>query len=407
MVVWQNCFVMVKRGFGISKMKNTEKLIIKYLTNSISKEEWDELNKWFENAADTKNFAEYIKVNYAIDDIMSEFNTEKTKQTILEKIKKDKRNIVTLRIIRAIKYAAILLLLIGVGYTYQQGYFTKGFDESKVIDAPNEDTIVLEHEDGNLEIISEGEVVDLVNSKGKVIGKQQGNRLIYKDQEEAEETATEELVYNQLTVPYGKRFELELSDGTIAHLNAGSSLKYPIRFLNEGNREVFLVGEAYLDVTKDTSRPFLISTSNQLDIQVLGTQFNVSNYPEDATTEVVLVEGSVGLQVNEDDNITVLEPGFKGSFDREHGFISTTPVITNIYTSWVKGDLVFRGMSLDNILKKLERHYNVAITNHNAEFSQKKFNANFGNEPIEVVLNYFKNIYGIDYSINDNKIILN
>nr|WP_299381168.1 FecR family protein [Allomuricauda sp.] len=398
---------MVKRGFGISKMKNTEKLIIKYLTNSISKEEWDELNKWFENAADTKNFAEYIKVNYAIDDIMSEFNTEKTKQTILEKIKKDKRNIVTLRIIRAIKYAAILLLLIGVGYTYQQGYFTKGFDESKVIDAPNEDTIVLEHEDGNLEIISEGEVVDLVNSKGKVIGKQQGNRLIYKDQEEAEETATEELVYNQLTVPYGKRFELELSDGTIAHLNAGSSLKYPIRFLNEGNREVFLVGEAYLDVTKDTSRPFLISTSNQLDIQVLGTQFNVSNYPEDATTEVVLVEGSVGLQVNEDDNITVLEPGFKGSFDREHGFISTTPVITNIYTSWVKGDLVFRGMSLDNILKKLERHYNVAITNHNAEFSQKKFNANFGNEPIEVVLNYFKNIYGIDYSINDNKIILN
>ncbi|MEX0315554.1 MAG: FecR family protein [Allomuricauda sp.] len=383
-------------------MKNIEKLIVKYLTNSISKKEWDELNLWFERSKDSQTLREYIKINYAIEDLMSEFDTEKTKKLILEKIKKDKRSVVTLRITRFLKYAAVAVLLFGIGFMYEQDYFSDVFNKSVDTTSPIEDTIVLEHEDGNLEIISEGEVTEIVNSKGEVIGKQQGNRLIYSDAD----TDSEELIYNQLTVPYGKRFELELSDGTIAHLNAGSSLKYPVKFLNEGNREVFLVGEAYLDVAKDAERPFIIGTSDNLDVQVLGTQFNVSNYPEDATTEVVLVEGSVGLKIDEESSTVVLEPGFKGSFDRREGNISTTPVITSIYTSWVKGELVFRGMSLENILKKLERHYNVAITNQNLEYSQKKFNANFGNEPIETVLNYFKNTYGINYAINNNKVIL-
>ncbi|MGX1930588.1 FecR family protein [Flagellimonas sp. 2504JD4-2] len=383
-------------------MTNIEKLIVKYLTNSISKKEWDELNLWFEQSKDTQTFREYIKINYAIEDLMSEFDTEKTKKFILEKIKRDKRSVVTLRITRFIKYAAIAILLLGIGFMYEQDYFSDVFNKSVDIASPAEDTIVLEHEDGNLEIISEGEVTEIVNSKGEVLGKQQGNRLIYNDAN----TNPEELIYNQLTVPYGKRFELELSDGTIAHLNAGSSLKYPVRFLNKGNREVFLVGEAYLDVAKDSERPFIISTSDNLDVQVLGTQFNVSNYPEDTTTEVVLVEGSVGLQTDDKSDTVVLEPGFKGSFDRQARDISTTPVITSIYTSWVKGELVFRGMSLENILKKLERHYNVAITNQNMEYSQKRFNANFGNQPIETVLNYFKNTYGIDYTINNNNVTL-
>ncbi len=387
-------------------MDNIEKLIVKYLTNSISKKEWDELNLWFEQSKDTKTFNEYIKLNYAIEDIMTEFNTEKTKKSILEKIKKDKRSVVTLRVTKFLKYAAMVILFLGIGYAYQQDFFSEGFDKPIDIASPDEDTIILEREDGSLKILSEGTAIEIVNSKGEIIGKQEGNRLIYGDSNNESNTDSEELIYNQLIVPYGKRFELELSDGTIAHLNAGSSLKYPVRFLNEGKREVFLVGEAYLNVAKDSKRPFIISTSDNLDVQVLGTQFNISNYPEDATTEVVLVEGSVGMQADGISDTIILEPGFKGSFDRQQRNISTTPVITSVYTSWVKGELVFRAMSLENILKKLERHYNVAITNQNLEYSQKKFNANFGNEPIEIVLNYFKNTYGIDYAINNNKVTL-
>jgi len=380
-------------------VKNTEKLIIKYLTNSISKKEWDELNLWFEQSKDTKTYNEYIKINCAIDDIMSEFNTEKTKNSLLEKIKKDKRSMITSRITKYLKYAAVVTMFLGIGYIYQQGFFS---DKTENITFPSEDTITLEHENGNLEVISEGGTTEILNAEGETIGTQKGNRLVYS----GSQTEPKELVYNQLTVPYGKRFELILSDGTIAFLNAGSSLKYPVRFLKEGKREVFLVGEAFLDVAKDSKRPFIVNTSDNLDIRVLGTRFNVSNYPEDETTEVVLVEGLVGLQINEKSDAIILEPGYKGSFDRQQRNITTKPVITNVYTSWMKGELVFRAMSLENILKKLERHYNITITNQNLEYSQKKFNANFGDEPIEIVLNYFKNTYGINYTINANKVIL-
>ncbi|MFH6601877.1 FecR family protein [Maribacter algicola] len=380
-------------------MTNIEKLIIKYLNNSISKNEWDELNSWFAKSEDKQLFNEYIKINYAIEDIMGEFNTERTKNSLLEKIKKDKRSLITLRITRYLRYAAVVAILFGSAYFFQQGFYS---DKTENIAFPSEDVITLELENGNLEVISEGGTADIINTQGKVIGKQKGNRITYTKAP----VESEELVYNQLTVPFGKRFELELSDGSIVHLNAGTSLKYPVSFLKEGKREVFLVGEAFLHVAKDSKRPFTVSTSDNLEIQVLGTRFNVSNYPEDVTTEVVLVEGSVGLQLDKKSEGVILEPGFKGSFDRQQRNISTKPVITDVYTSWMKGELIFRGVSLENILKKLERHYNVTIINQNLKYSQKKFNANFGDEPIEVVLNYFKSTYGINYTIEDNKVIL-
>lgn len=381
------------------KTSKIEKLIIKYLTHSISKKEWDELNLWVEQSKNQKDFYEYLKINYAIEDIMSEFNTERTKNSILRKIKKDKKMAYNSKVMNVFKYAAIVIFLLGIGYFYQQDFFVTSKEEFAF---PSEDAITLEFESGSLEVISEGEITEIVNKEGAVISTQKGNRLIYG----GTKNKTDELVYNQLTVPYGKRFELEFSDGTVAYLNAGSSLKYPIKFLEGQEREIFLVGEAFLDVVKDPNRPFTVKTSNNLDIRVLGTKFNVSNYPEDETTEVVLVEGSVGLQVDDKTNNVILEPGFKGSFDRGEKDITTKPVITSIYTSWMNGNLVFRNATFENIMKRLERHYNVTITNQNQKYFQRKFNANFGNEPIETVLNYFKNTYGITYVINVNGITI-
>lgn len=381
------------------KTSRVEKLVVKYLTHSISKKEWDELNLWIGQSKDQKIFHEYLKINYAIEDIMSEFNTERTKDSILRKIKKDKKLAYTSKAIRVFKYAATITILLGIGYFYQKGFLENSNEEFM---APSQNIITLEFESGSLEVISEGKTTEIINEEGAVISTQKGNRLIYA----GINNKSDKLVYNQLTVPYGKRFELEFSDGTVAYLNAGSSLKYPIKFLKGQAREVFLVGEAFLDVTKDPSWPFTVNTSNNLDIRVLGTKFNVSNYPEDETTEVVLVEGSVGLQVDDNINDVVLEPGFKGSFDRGEKNITTKPVLTSIYTSWMNGDLVFRNTTFENILKRLERHYNVTITNQNEKYFQKKFNANFGNEPIEAVLNYFKNTYGIAYTIDSNNITI-
>ena len=165
-----------------------------------------------------------------------------------------------------------------------------------------------------------------------------------------------------------------------------------------------------MEVAKDPNHPFIVSANN-LNVKVLGTQFNVSAYPEDISSEIVLVEGSVSLytELSESTNETgiLLEPGFKGSFNTVSNTFEKEKVITKFYTPWINGDLIFRDMNFENILKKLERHYNVKIINKNKFLSNKKFNANFGDESITTVLNELKTNYSIQYEIKkDGQIII-
>lgn len=294
--------------------------------------------------------------------------------------------------------AAILVGLLVAGYYY--------FQNNAVLhnNPIPHNAITLELEDGSTKIIKENGSITLVDKEGSVLGQQKGNELIYSNSDQLDE-----LVFNTLSVPFGKTFELRLSDGTKAHLNAGSSLRYPVKFLKGLDRNVYITGEAFLEVAKDSLHPFVVNTVN-MNVKVLGTKFNVSAYPEDETTDVVLVEGAVSLYRStekfDNQNSIFLKPGFKGSFNKKSNEISNESVITSLYTSWMDGELVFRNMDFNNILRKLERHYNVSIENRNEELAAKRFNANFGKEPIVNVLQELKVNYGIEFIINDNKIII-
>ena len=293
---------------------------------------------------------------------------------------------------------AIFIGLLTAGYIYWQ----------QTINSLNpipENAITLELKDGTIRVLKEGGTTNVLNEMGKAIGKQDKNQLIYTKTEDN----VEELAYNTLTVPYGKTFELQLFDGTKAHINAGSSLKYPVQFIRGMNRQVFVSGEAFLNVAKDTLHPFIVNTDN-LNVRVLGTQFNIYAYPEDNVSEIVLAEGSVELYFYEDiykeGTSTKLKPGFKASFDRTTKEITKEAVITNIYTSWMAGELVFRDMPFDNILKKLERHYDVTIINENKKLSQEKFNASFGKVSLYRVLENLRTYHGIEYIMHNNIITI-
>ena len=174
---------------------------------------------------------------------------------------------------------------------------------------------------------------------------------------------------------------------------------------------MFLTGEAYFDVAHDQVHAFVVNAQD-LDIHVYGTKFNVSNYPEDRDTEVVLVEGSVGLResnLEKADNAEVyLKPGYMGIYNRSDNNISQEEVNTSIYTSWMNGNLVFRNISFENIIQKLQRHYNVVIINNNEKLAHETFNATIEtqHETIEQVFNYFNKVYQIEYKIIENKIII-
>lgn len=322
------------------------------------------------------------------------------KRVILENIQKEiqKESRRSLWTKELLKYAAIAILLLGAGYFFKTLVLNTKDNDTLI---QNGNAITLEMENGKTKVIAEDAQINIKNANGSIIANQNGNQLVYDSKAD-----TEELVYNTLRVPYGKKFNLQLSDGTKAYLNAGSSLKYPIKFLQGMDRRVFLTGEVFLEVEKDSVHPFIVNADN-INIQVLGTKFNVNAYPEDETADVVLVEGSVQLSGNVDDlDSILLKPGFKGSYNKKTQRFDTKEVITDIYTSWMEGDLVFRNMTFQNILKKLERHYDVVIINNNKRLSSEKFNASFGDDPLIKVLENLKTTYHIDFKIDKNQITI-
>ncbi|MFS4455950.1 FecR family protein [Maribacter sp. 2304DJ31-5] len=369
-------------------------LLVKFEKGKCSKKEEDLLFAFYET--------------FQKDNVMDSWSLSDKEQTriklfhrINKSIRDEKRN-KTIRqiLVRSLRIAALFIGLIGIGYVYEK------ISSSSTVTITPTDAITLEFEDGNIKTILEDGSEKILDSHGNIVGQQKDGQLVYK-----QTNVYKKLIYNTLTVPYGKTFKLLLSDGTVAHLNSGSSLKYPVQFLENMERKVFVTGEAFLDVAKDPEHPFTVHANN-LNIRVLGTRFNVNAYPEDENTRVVLVEGLIGLYVDAEEfsteESTYVEPGHQASLDKKSNEIKISQVSTDIYTSWVNGELVFRDMTFDNILKKMERHFNVKIINKNKTLSKEKFNAGFGLKPnIYEVLEELKTIYHITFTIEDNTVIIN
>jgi len=298
------------------------------------------------------------------------------------------------------KYAAMIIVFLGIGYLYNTGVFTS--EQDLVI--PDVD-VTLQLDDGKVKIIKEGYPLEVVDTKGEVLISQKGNQLVYN-----KESVKETLVYNTLNVPYGKRFEVQLSDGTNVYLNAGSSLKYPVKFLKGENRQVFLEGEAYFSVTKDESHPFIVN-AHEIDVRVLGTEFNISSYREDENIKTILVEGLVSVYKSGGDyNVeesTLLEPNYKAAFNKKDKQLTVEAVNIESHTAWMDGRLILNEVAFQNILKKLERQYNVVFINNNKAIENRRFTARFDTEDIYQVMRSLSASASFEYSFNKNQITIN
>ncbi|GAA4812976.1 FecR family protein [Litoribaculum gwangyangense] len=376
------------------------KLIIKYLNRQATLLERNELESWLEKDNNYKLFKGYVKINYLIDLNMDMFDTDDSKKELLELINKEKKQFKIRKYTRLMKYAAIAILFLGIGYFYQQGYFTK---DSEII-IPKE-SVTLQLENGNIEVLNEDGSKNIIDNQGNLLGAQNGSLLVYNNS-----ISKEKLVYNTLSVPYGKRFEIKLSDGTNVHLNAGSSLKYPVKFIEGEIREVFSEGQVYFDVAKDEDHPFVVTT-DKISVRVLGTQFSVSSYTEDKDVSTVLVEGTVSIYDNNKsyspETATLLSPGFKADWNKKEGRIKIQVADIEMQTAWIDGKIIFRHVPFENIVKKLERHYNVEIINNNKGFSKDLITASFDVETIEEVFKVISEIHPINYKIESNTVIIN
>lgn len=374
-----------------------ENRILKYFGKEATSDDLDFLSDWILVEENQKVFDAYVQTHFEIIMTMNAPDTGKIKSKLLRRIKQDKKRRV-LNIV--VKYAAVVTLLVALAYLH--------YSPTVVVEpgglVPKEESITITFDDGSVDVLSTDKDKSVKDAQGIVVGIQTKSKLTYQGS-----NVNKELIYNTLMVPYGKRFDVVLSDGTHIFLNSGTSLRYPVTFLKDTTRTVFLSGEAYFEVAKDERRPFVVN-ANAVDIKVLGTKFNVSRYPEDSNISTVLVEGSVELlkRKGSDDGkkTMVLQPGFKAEWHGANNEISVEKVDTRVYTAWVEGKLVFRNTPFLKIRKALERKYNVIIRNRNADLDNQLFDATFDIETIQEVLESFNKSYALDYQIINNEVVI-
>ena len=161
--------------------------------------------------------------------------------------------------------------------------------------------------------------------------------------------------YNTIIVPRKGEYQLILADGSKVYLNSESKLRFPTRF--EGKeRRVYLEGEGYFEVVKDTAKPFIVE-AKEVDVRVLGTSFNVSAYVSEQAVRTTLVDGKVRVGDRLTGKGEIILPGQQAEW--EDGTFTTKEVDTSIYTAWINGKFYFEGATLEEIASQLERWYDI------------------------------------------------
>ena len=247
-----------------------------------------------------------------------------------------------------------------------------------------------------------GETVDIRGDSMQITGKGKshilyaGGKLTYAKKEKAAE-----LVYNELEVPVAGECSLVLDDGTQVWVNADSRLKYPVQFVGE-ERKVFLEGEAYFIVAKD-SLPFVVSTSRG-DIRVLGTTFNVKSYDEEVAMQATLVEGKVLVAQGQKE--MELAPGEQGTV-KDAGIMAKRAVDVDEFVGWRKGIYVFKKQPLEDIMRDLSRWYGVSVFFQNEGLKQVSFTGNLKRyDNINEFLDVLQRTGDVKYRINNNTVII-
>ncbi len=221
----------------------------------------------------------------------------------------------------------------------------------------------------------------------------------------------QKVVFNTLIVPYGKRSSIELADGSKVWLNSGSKLVFPAAFTQD-KREVYLEGEGIFEVAHDKAHPFIVRSGNQ-NIEVLGTVFNVSNYHDDDAICTVLKSGSVKISynnsrlTNSNESITI-KPNTLAVYDRINKDIKTQQVEVEKYFSWRDGIFIFKNDSMQSIMKKVSRYYNIEIIINEKQLSNATFSGYLDvRDNVENVIKIIQETTKFDYTITNNKLSIN
>lgn len=248
--------------------------------------------------------------------------------------------------------------------------------------------------------LADGRSIDLSETQsGIVVGNE---RILYASgAEELVDLEAEEIIPLVLSTPKGGAYQIVLSDGTKVWLNAASTFKYPSRF-DGMERMVEIEGEAYFSVTKDPERPFKVISRGQ-QIEVLGTEFNISAYADEAGVKTTLVEGSVELLVGTSGERLSLASNEQSLL--RGTVISKQQVNVGPYIAWKNGDFRFDNTPLADMMRQMSRWYDVEVI-YESDVPNELFSGTMSRDvTLQTVLELLR-ISGINYHIQGNKLII-
>lgn len=247
----------------------------------------------------------------------------------------------------------------------------------------------------------EGEVA---KQAGMRITKSKDGQLVYQVVEGAAANSHATDIFNTIETPRGGQYQIKLPDGTRVWLNASSSLRYPAVFARD-NREVELKGEGYFEVSKDKRRPFKVKSGIQ-EVKVLGTHFNVSAYSDEAMIRTTLLEGVVQvglLKGGAAEKNVLLKPGQQSLMSLKELKVSNADTEESV--AWKNGYFKFNDESIESILKKISRWYDVDVS-YEGKMTDKIFNgkvSRYGN--VSDVLQILQLTGAIKFKIEGRRII--
>jgi ferric-dicitrate binding protein FerR (iron transport regulator) len=316
------------------------------------------LNKSPEAANSIRHAFEFIRVNLSNKKEMGQEDFQQILKNI-QAYSQRKSHLRKINFVRKLGIAATILVILSFGSLVIYRQLSKDPLTQFAQSIPNEgDQAMIVLSNGSSQVLKNNDsFIDYNSNMGEVIVRNGNGQEKIENRNEIADAAL-----NQIKVPFGQRQKIRLSDGTLVQLNSGSSLTFPAIFTGK-NREVYLKGEGFFEVSRNEKFPFIVKTDH-IDIKVLGTKFNVSAYVDERLVSAVLVEGKVNVshknQILADDEFT-LKPGQGCFYTVSNQKTVVNDVDIDDYILWKDGLYKFQNMPLVDIVNRVQRYYNQSV----------------------------------------------
>lgn len=386
------------KNIGMQIPDNILIYITQYVNRDLSLEDMEKLNSWIRESEDNKTlFYKYLSYDRKFSAISKWDSIDKLSDWDKVENRLKRRKNINLYIGSV---AASLIIVFSIGMLLRLNRNIESRQQIvrfKDITTQGKPSAVL--------TLSSGEKIQLGEFENKIVKEKNSttinidstNSIKYDDSKVSEE----KIVYNTVTVPKSGEYSLVLSDGSRIWLNSETIIRYPVKFFGK-TREVFLSGEAYFDVKKDSTRPFIVH-NEKADVKVIGTSFNVMSYKEEKKAEITLVSGKV--EVSKGNDVKMILPGEQAKVDKRIEGIKINKVDIRYYTAWRDGKFYFDNTNLNELTRKLSRWYNVEFFFEDNSLRELRFSGAVTKyRSIDYLLNLIKKTNNIDFKIKGKAI---